>query len=94
MKIMPEFLIDEIVQYCYYEPVFNFLKTAILVSIDDPCDYHISRSTLLKVMKVAQMERMFARLPSTDTHTNFVVSRGLEYLENVANCVKEMSINI
>lgn len=39
MKILPEDLIDELITYCHYEPIYQFLKTAILVSIEDPRDY-------------------------------------------------------
>lgn len=36
MKILPSTLIDELIDYAHYEPIFQFIKTSVLVSIEDP----------------------------------------------------------
>lgn len=35
MKILPKALIDELLDYAHYEPIYQFIKTAVLVSIED-----------------------------------------------------------
>lgn len=59
MRIMPPNLIKEIVGFSHYEPVFQFLKTAILVSIEDPADYEICRDTMLNLLLAPQVDHIF-----------------------------------
>lgn len=63
MKILPEILIDELIKYAHYDAIYIFLKTAILVSIEDPRDYEISRSAFLKLLKGAQLSNLFSKFP-------------------------------
>ena len=51
MKIMRGALISQIIDSCHYEPVYQFLATSILVSIEDPIDSELSETTLLKLLK-------------------------------------------
>jgi len=50
MKILPQTLIDELIHYSYYDPIYQFLKTSIFISVDDPKDYENSQQTFIKIM--------------------------------------------
>jgi hypothetical protein len=43
-----------LIEYCHFEPIFQFIKTAILVSIEDTNDYEVSKNTMLKILKKSQ----------------------------------------
>jgi hypothetical protein len=87
-------LIDELVKYCHYEAIFTFLKTAILVGLEDSKDYEISRSALLKILKGVQISNTFSKFPIANEQANQEIAKTIDYLENISYCIKEISQNI
>jgi hypothetical protein len=54
----------------------------------------VSKSALLKILKSAQVRGLFTRFPILSPESNEVVAKAMDYLENVANGIKEMTQNI
>lgn len=61
MKILPHKLMTEILTFSHYEPVFNFIKTAVLVSIEDPTDYELSQQAMLNLLMLPKTQHIFRK---------------------------------
>jgi hypothetical protein len=46
------------------------------------------------MLKVAQMKNVFSKFPILTPESNETVAKAMDYLENVANGIKEMTQNI
>ena len=59
MKIIGGEILEEIIKNCHYGPIYQFIRTAILVSIEDPNDTYASESALLKLFSSAKKKIKF-----------------------------------
>lgn len=59
MKLIKPELLQEIIPYCRHTAIYQFLTTAILMSIEDPNDSEISENALLSLLESAQKDLVF-----------------------------------
>ena len=51
MKILRPALLNQIIDVCHNSAIYQFLTTAILISIEDPTDSDLAETALLRLLK-------------------------------------------
>lgn len=61
LRVLNEAILDELVGYSFYEPIFQLLKNVILVSLDDSTQTNFARNLLAQLLDFCEVVNIFGK---------------------------------